>query len=169
MAETDTVDDLSAPLGQKPARKRRFRLPFSGTQAITAVLGLILIVFLGFVLFNDNPMGGEPVARVAIRAPGTGPAARCQGREPRVCAGEKSGAEQQDHHAGAAEGAGGGRRDGGGQEGLGRPRTVLHHFHLGTGPPFDRGDGRGGAALGDLDLCRRRRRGRAGGCPGRPR
>jgi polysaccharide deacetylase 2 family uncharacterized protein YibQ len=72
----ETTDDLSTPLGQAPARKRRFRLPFSGTQAITAVLGLILITFLGFVLFNDNPLGGEPVARVAIRQAGTGPAAK---------------------------------------------------------------------------------------------
>jgi polysaccharide deacetylase 2 family uncharacterized protein YibQ len=62
-----TTDDLSTPLGQKAARKPRFRLPFSGTQAIAAVLGLILTGFLGFALFTDNPLGGEPVARVAIR------------------------------------------------------------------------------------------------------
>jgi polysaccharide deacetylase 2 family uncharacterized protein YibQ len=63
------ADDLSAPLGQTAARKRRFRLPFSGTQAIAVVLGLLLLTFFGFVIFNDNPLGGEPVARVALRPP----------------------------------------------------------------------------------------------------
>jgi polysaccharide deacetylase 2 family uncharacterized protein YibQ len=62
-----TTDDLSTPLGQKPVRKRRFRLPFTGTQAIAAVLGLVLTAFLGFAIFTDNPLGGEPVARVAMR------------------------------------------------------------------------------------------------------
>ncbi|MBV9459927.1 MAG: divergent polysaccharide deacetylase family protein [Bradyrhizobium sp.] len=64
----DTVDDLSAPLGQNTERrKRRFRLPFTATQAIAALLGLFLLGFIGFALFNDNPLGGEPVGHVAIR------------------------------------------------------------------------------------------------------
>jgi polysaccharide deacetylase 2 family uncharacterized protein YibQ len=64
----ETADDLSTPLGQKTARrKRRFRLPFTGTQALAVVLGLFLVVFAGFALFNDNPFGGEPIARVALR------------------------------------------------------------------------------------------------------
>jgi polysaccharide deacetylase 2 family uncharacterized protein YibQ len=65
----DTTDDLSTPLGQTPARRRRFRLPFSLPQAATVLLGLILVTFLGFALFNHNPLGGEPTARVAIRQP----------------------------------------------------------------------------------------------------
>ena len=64
----DTVDDLSAPLGQKTERrKRRLRLPFTATQALAGLLGLFLLTFIGFALFNDNPLGGEPVAHVAIR------------------------------------------------------------------------------------------------------
>jgi polysaccharide deacetylase 2 family uncharacterized protein YibQ len=64
----DTVDDLSAPLGQKTERrKRRFRLPFTAMQALAALLGLFLLGFIGFALFNDNPLGGEPIAHVAIR------------------------------------------------------------------------------------------------------
>jgi uncharacterized protein len=64
----DTVDDLSAPLGQKTERrKRRFRLPFTAMQALAALLGLFLLAFIGFALFNDNPLGGEPIAHVAIR------------------------------------------------------------------------------------------------------
>ncbi|MEH2583763.1 polysaccharide deacetylase 2 family uncharacterized protein YibQ [Nitrobacteraceae bacterium AZCC 2161] len=64
-----STDDLSAPLGQKLTRKRRFRLPFSATQAIAAVLGLFLLGFVGFAIFNDNPLGGEPVARIALNPP----------------------------------------------------------------------------------------------------
>jgi uncharacterized protein len=68
----DTVDDLSAPLGQKTERRnRRFRLPFTATQALAALLGLFLATFIGFALFNDNPLGGEPIAHVAIRKTAT--------------------------------------------------------------------------------------------------
>ena len=64
----ETADDLSTPLGQKTVRrKRRFRLPFTGIQALAVLLGLFLVAFAGFAIFNDNPLGGEPIARVAIR------------------------------------------------------------------------------------------------------
>jgi polysaccharide deacetylase 2 family uncharacterized protein YibQ len=64
----ETADDLSTPLGQETVRKtRRYRLPFTATQAIAALMGLSLLAFLGFAVFNDNPLGGEPSARVAIR------------------------------------------------------------------------------------------------------
>ena len=63
----DTADDLSAPLGQETVRKkRRFRLPFTGTQAVAVLLGLFIALFAGFAIFNDNPFGGEPVTRVAL-------------------------------------------------------------------------------------------------------
>ncbi len=70
----ETADDLSTPLGQETARKkrRRLRLPFTVTQAIAVLMGLLLLTFLGFAIFNDNPFGGEPVARVAIRTPPPG-------------------------------------------------------------------------------------------------
>lgn len=60
-----TTDDLSAPLGRDRPRKRQYRLPFTAPQAIAALFGLFLCVFLGFAIFNGNPMGGEPLARVA--------------------------------------------------------------------------------------------------------
>jgi uncharacterized protein len=64
----ETADDLSAPLGQKTVRrKRRFRLPFTAMQALAVLLGLFLAVFAGFAIFGGNPLGGEPVARVALR------------------------------------------------------------------------------------------------------
>jgi len=64
----DTVDDLSTPLGQQTVkRKRRFSPPFTATQALAVLLGLFLLLFLGFALFGDNPLGGEPIARIALR------------------------------------------------------------------------------------------------------
>jgi polysaccharide deacetylase 2 family uncharacterized protein YibQ len=61
----DTADDLSAPLGQKTVR-RKYRLPFTGTQMLAVLLGLFLVGFAGFAIFNDNPLGGEPTVRIAI-------------------------------------------------------------------------------------------------------
>jgi polysaccharide deacetylase 2 family uncharacterized protein YibQ len=64
---TETADELSAPLGQTEThRKRRLRLPFTALQALAVLLGLFLVTFAGFAVFGDNPLGGEPVARVAI-------------------------------------------------------------------------------------------------------
>jgi len=82
---TETADDLSAPLGQdKPRRKRRLRLPFTAMQALAVMLGLFLAAFAGFAIFNKDPLGGEPMTRVAIREPkatGEKPAAAGQGQE----------------------------------------------------------------------------------------
>ena len=88
----ETADDLSAPLGQETVRrKRRFRLPFTGMQALAVLLGLFLACFAGFALFNDNPLGGEPITRIAIRplSPGDEKAAVAPAR--RLRAGRKSG------------------------------------------------------------------------------
>jgi polysaccharide deacetylase 2 family uncharacterized protein YibQ len=66
----DTADDLSTPLGQGPARtKRRFRLPFTAMQAVFVLLSLFLAAFAGFALFHDDPLGGEPKARIVLRQP----------------------------------------------------------------------------------------------------
>lgn len=59
------VDDLSAPLGQEVPRKRRIRLPFTAPQALATLLGLFLVSFAGFALFDSNPFGGEPAAKLA--------------------------------------------------------------------------------------------------------
>ncbi|MBB5053354.1 hypothetical protein HNQ36_003345 [Afipia massiliensis] len=79
-----TTDDLSAPLGQDRPRKRQYRLPFSAPQAIAGLCGLFLTTFLGFAIFNHNPMGGEPLARVSYdptTLPGEG-AAKSAGPAP---------------------------------------------------------------------------------------
>ena len=64
----ETADDLSTPLGQDKVRqRRRYRLPFTGTQALAVLLGLFLVLFVGFAIFNDDPLGGEPIAHIALR------------------------------------------------------------------------------------------------------
>lgn len=82
---TETADDLSAPLGQDtPRRKRRLRLPFTAMQALAVFLGLFLVSFAGFAIFNKDPLGGEPVTRIAIREPKATdekPAASSHGQE----------------------------------------------------------------------------------------
>jgi uncharacterized protein len=66
----EAADELSAPLGRESARgKRRFRLPFTGMQALAAGLGLFLAAFAGYALFNDDPFGGEPLTRIATGNP----------------------------------------------------------------------------------------------------
>jgi uncharacterized protein len=63
----ETADDLSTPLGQQTVRqKRRYRLPFTWAQALAVLLGLSLLAFAGVAIFNDNPLGGEPSARIAL-------------------------------------------------------------------------------------------------------
>lgn len=62
-----TADDLSAPLGRETVQRKRRRLPFSGIQAVAVLLGLFLAAFAGFALFHHDPLGGEPVARLALK------------------------------------------------------------------------------------------------------
>ncbi|WGD52818.1 divergent polysaccharide deacetylase family protein [Bradyrhizobium sp. CB1650] len=66
---TETADDLSAPLGQHKPRRKRLRLPFTFMQALAVPLGLFLVTFAGFAIFNKDPLGGEPMTRIAIREP----------------------------------------------------------------------------------------------------
>lgn len=61
-----TTDELSTPLGRKPVRKQKFRLPFSATQTLATAFVLFLGGFGYYALFRDNPLGGEPMARLAI-------------------------------------------------------------------------------------------------------
>lgn len=68
-----TTDDLSAPLGKAGPRKRQFRLPFTTTQVAAVLLGVFLLGFAGFAIFNNDPLGGEPVARVVVKS-AAGPA-----------------------------------------------------------------------------------------------
>jgi len=68
--QPEHTDDLSRPLGQEPkAAKKRLRLPgIQGAhlaRGIAGVLGLCMAVFVGWILFVDDPSGGEPMAIIS--------------------------------------------------------------------------------------------------------
>src|SRR6188768_611174 len=62
------MDDLNTPLGQTPA-KPKFRIPVRPGHAIVAVLALFLLAFVAVAALNTDPLGGEPVARIAVSPP----------------------------------------------------------------------------------------------------
>jgi polysaccharide deacetylase 2 family uncharacterized protein YibQ len=59
------TDDLSAPLGQGPAKKKRRMLPKAVPGAIAGVLGAIVLGFAAWTVWVDDPLGGEPVVVVS--------------------------------------------------------------------------------------------------------
>jgi hypothetical protein len=59
-----TADDLSAPLGQQPKRRRR-AIPITVSQLIAGALSLFLGVFVVWTFVANDPYGGEPVAVVS--------------------------------------------------------------------------------------------------------
>ncbi len=63
------TDDLNAPLGQDQKR-RAPAIPIPALQATVGVLGGFAAVFLGWAMFADAPLGGEPMAvvRADLRA-----------------------------------------------------------------------------------------------------
>ena len=69
-----TADDLNAPLGQHP-RKRRLSIPITTSQLMAAALALFLGVFVVWAVVENNPFGGEPIVVVPINLH-PGPAAK---------------------------------------------------------------------------------------------
>jgi polysaccharide deacetylase 2 family uncharacterized protein YibQ len=67
-------DDLNAPLGQGKTKKQS-KLPAIGPQMMAGILGLFGLVVVGWAVFVNDPLGGEPVAVVAAKQPGAGQAA----------------------------------------------------------------------------------------------
>jgi polysaccharide deacetylase 2 family uncharacterized protein YibQ len=79
----ESTDDLTKPLGKKPKRKKSFVVPLPlVTRAIAGVLGACLALFAGWILFVDEPFGGEPMVVVS---------ADTRAAPQPVKAGEKSG------------------------------------------------------------------------------
>ena len=68
-----TADDLNAPLGQQP-KKRRFAIPITASQVLGSALTLFLGAFVLWAALGNNPFGGEPMVVAKINAP-SGPAA----------------------------------------------------------------------------------------------
>jgi polysaccharide deacetylase 2 family uncharacterized protein YibQ len=77
-----TADDLNAPLGQQP-KKRRFAIPITTSQVLGGALALFLGAFVLWASLGNNPFGGEPMVVAKINAP-SGPAA---GGTPNVLSG----------------------------------------------------------------------------------
>jgi uncharacterized protein len=102
-----SVDDLTAPLGQRRnPRRRLIRIPLS--YVIVGALGVFLGAFVLWAAIGDDPLGGEPVAVVAAHLP-NGAAAKPAGQQ-------------------AAEGNGGpGRYDGPVQAGPPNPVPKVEH------------------------------------------
>ena len=76
-----TADDLNAPLGQLP-RKRRLSVPITTSQVMAGVLTLFLGVFVVWAVVGNNPFGGEPIVVVPISLH-PGPAAKtAEGQGP---------------------------------------------------------------------------------------
>ena len=72
MSTDEPADDLSKPLGQTKRKKKPFVLPIPWVaRAVAGVLGLCVAVLAGWIVFVDDPYGGEPAAvlKAAIAAP----------------------------------------------------------------------------------------------------
>jgi len=80
-----STDDLNTPLGVEPKKKKRFVLPVAlVTRGVAGLLGLCVAVFAGWILFVDEPFGGEPMVVVSAD---TRPAAPVpKGDEPAAAA-----------------------------------------------------------------------------------
>ena len=83
------TDDLNAPLGQDNGRKGDDRkgkwvaaLPLLGLRVLAGALACFVVVFLGWALFADAPLGGEPVAVVAADLHAEAAAAAAKTIEP---------------------------------------------------------------------------------------
>lgn len=63
------ADDLSVPLGKKAKKPQRFSLAAVLPHALIGALGLFILAFVLWAMIAHNPLGGEPMASVAITAP----------------------------------------------------------------------------------------------------
>jgi len=70
-----TDDDLTAPLGQGQPKNPRLVIPPLVPRAIAAALGLCLAIFVLWVVFGNDPLGGEPSAVVSAHVEPVGPKA----------------------------------------------------------------------------------------------
>ncbi|MCA6108787.1 divergent polysaccharide deacetylase family protein [Bradyrhizobium cenepequi] len=109
----EAADELSAPLGQETvAKKRRFQVPF--TTMLAVVLGLILLTFAGVALFNDDPLGGEPIAHITLRKTPVAeekPAAAGHTAEPAAKSSPKQAAAGESRTVTIIDGSSGARHD----------------------------------------------------------
>ena len=100
-------------------------------QALAVMLGLFLVAFAGFAIFNKDPLGGEPMTRIAIREP------RATDEKPAAASLARTEAREQ------------ARGQGGAETGAGEQKTVTmidgstgtrHDVVIGGGDAADKGD-----------------------------
>jgi uncharacterized protein len=74
----ESTDDLSKPLGtKKPKRGKFFTIPsWIVARAIAGVLGCCVAVLAGWIMFVDEPYGGEPMTIVSTDTRASSPAAK---------------------------------------------------------------------------------------------
>lgn len=65
-------DDLNAPLGQKKQKTRR-QWPLTAPQMLAGALALCGLVVVGWAMFGNDPLGGQPTAVVATTPTTMGP------------------------------------------------------------------------------------------------
>jgi polysaccharide deacetylase 2 family uncharacterized protein YibQ len=66
------ADDLHKPLGQTRKKKKGFVLPIPWvTRALAGMLGVCCAVLAGWILFVDDPYGGEPAVVVSAATAAT--------------------------------------------------------------------------------------------------
>ena len=62
----DPTDDLNKPLGKRKKKKKPFVLPIPVvTRSVAALLCLCVAVLAGWIMFVDDPFGGEPMVIVS--------------------------------------------------------------------------------------------------------
>lgn len=67
MGITESADELGMPLGRDDGpRKARWKPPLRPLSALGMILAMFLLTFAGFVVFNNDPLGGEPVGSIAV-------------------------------------------------------------------------------------------------------
>lgn len=62
-------DDLNAPLGQTQKKSRLPKLPIALPQLLAGALAMVGVVVVLWAAFVNDPLGGEPIAVVATKAP----------------------------------------------------------------------------------------------------
>jgi hypothetical protein len=93
-----TADDLSTPLGQHRINKKAPALPGLVAPVIAGALGLCVLAFGGWVMFAEDPLGGEPVA---VAAAHLATDAQAKKSEPAKAPGNaEGGAERPNRHDG---------------------------------------------------------------------
>jgi polysaccharide deacetylase 2 family uncharacterized protein YibQ len=85
--DATAADELSAPLGRTPRRKRRFALPRALPWAVAVGLAAMPLAFLVWIVTVDDPLGGEPVA---IASTAGSPQAGSAGRDDAAKARKKA-------------------------------------------------------------------------------